>query len=434
MPAPNTSAIDNTDKGTAELQHPNRWRIPLVLMVTMYIGYLDRMNISLALPLIAEEMQWSLSDKQYYGGLLMSCFYMAYGAANLFLTPLAARLGPRRSLLIIIVLWSIFTSLGAIFSHLLLVFLACRILLGISEGTHVPMMNQLTKNWFADAERSRATGIWMAGLFLAILTGPLLLVPIMAQFGWRSGFHLLALAGLILSLPLVYLLVKDQPYNKNHDLENYDLKNHDLEKHDFENRSAQQSHALWQVVRSPAYIAAQCMGIFNNMLAVGISNWMPSYLSSRSDVEYADLAHLNAIPYAFSLIALFTFTWLGDKTSRRARNAAVCFFVGGLTLFLSFNQESLFVTMIGFTAGVCFITAFTACEHPIVQTLFPSHLVAQGSGLFNGIAMILGGGLGTFFVGQIMADSNSHVNVWPLFFLCVAASISGLFLHKLTRF
>ncbi|MCV6622558.1 MAG: MFS transporter [Cellvibrionaceae bacterium] len=427
MSAPQTTATENADLKTPAgnitpaIQHPGRWKIPLVLMITMYIGYLDRMNISLALPLIAEEMQWSLSDKQYYGGLLMSCFYMAYGLANLFLTPFAARLGPRKSLLIIIVLWSIFTSLGAVFSHLLLVFIASRILLGISEGTHVPMMNQLTKNWFTDNERSRATGIWMAGLFMAILTGPLLLVPVMHHFGWRSGFHLLAIAGLLLSLPLVYLFVKDHPTKQD-------------DHSDFDNSSQQQRYALWQVIRSPAYIAAQCMGIFNNMLAVGISNWMPSYLSSRDDVEYSDLAYLNAVPYAFSLLALFAFTWIGDKTSRRALNAAICFFLGGLTLFLSFNQESLMVTMLGFTLGVCCITSFTACEHPVVQRLFPQHLVAQGSGIFNGTAMILGGGLGTFLVGQIMADSNFQVNIWPLFFLCVAASISGVFLHKIIRF
>ncbi|MBB6522062.1 MFS transporter [Pseudoteredinibacter isoporae] len=421
MPAPQIPPTDNCTALPTQAVSPGRWRIPLVLMITMYIGYLDRMNISLALPLIAEEMQWSLSDKQYYGGLLMSCFYLAYGLANLFLTPFAAKLGPRRSLLIIIVLWSIFTSLGAIFSHILLLFVASRILLGVSEGTHVPMMNQLTKNWFEDRERSRATGIWMAGLFMAILTGPLLLVPVMHQLGWRSGFHLLAIAGLVLSLPLVYFIVQDHPPKQ-------------AEQNAFDNTGAQQRQALWQVIRSPAYIAAQCMGIFNNMLAVGISNWMPSYLSSRQDVEYSDLAYLNTIPYVFSLLALLFFSWLGDRTSRRSRNAAICFFLGGLTLFLSFNQASLFVTMMGFTLGVCCITAFTACEHPIVQTLFPQHLVAQGSGIFNGTAMILGGGLGTFFIGQLMADSNSQVNIWPLFFLCVAASISGLFLHRFTRF
>ncbi len=219
----------------------------------------------------------------------------------------------------------------------------------------------------------------------------------------------------------MYFFVKDRPPEQQ-------------EQNAFDNTGAQQRHALWQVIRSPAFIAAQCMGIFNNMLAVGISNWMPSYLSSRQDVEYSDLAYLNTVPYAFSLLALVFFSWLGDKTSRRSRNSAICFFLGGLTLFLSFNQDSLFITMMGFTLGVCCITAFTACEHPIVQTLFPSHLVAQGSGIFNGTAMILGGGLGTFLIGQLMADSNSHVNIWPLFFLCVAASISGMFLHRFTRF
>lgn len=406
-----------------------RWKIPAVLMVTMFIGYLDRMNISLALPLIAEQMHWDLEQKQFYGGLLMSLFYLAYGCSNIFLSPLAAQIGPRRSLMIIIILWSIFTSLGAFFSQVLLVFAACRILLGLAEGTHVPMMSQLTRNWFAAHERSRATGIWMGGLFLAIVAGPIILVPIMHKWGWQSGFHVLAVAGLVLSLPLVYLFIFNHPASKASSSNNdsNDTVETSLNK-------ADNNKAFWQVVKSPAYIAAQLGGIFNNMLAVGISSWLPSFLSSRDDVSYEDLSYLSALPYVFSLVGLFIWSWLGDKHSRRARNSAIGFVCAGSTLFFAFNQESLFITLAAFSVGVFFISSYSACEHPMIQHLFPENLVARGSGLFNGVAMIIGGSSGSFMIGKIMADSGTQVNVWPLMLLFLAAGLASMILHNKTRY
>ena len=80
-----------------------RWQLSLVLMVTFFVGYLDRLNITFALPLMAAEFGWSEVQTQDYGSLLMGLFYGGYGLANIFLTPFAVRFGPRRSLLIIII-------------------------------------------------------------------------------------------------------------------------------------------------------------------------------------------------------------------------------------------------------------------------------------------------------------------------------------------
>ena len=124
--------------------------------MTFLVAYYDRLNISLAMPLIAIENGWSDAETASNGALLMSLFYGGFGVANIFLTPLGERIGPRRSLVVIILLWSLFTALGALASQVLTVFMASRVLLGLSEGIHPPMMNQLTNTWFAPGERSRA--------------------------------------------------------------------------------------------------------------------------------------------------------------------------------------------------------------------------------------------------------------------------------------
>ncbi|AFV00303.1 MFS transporter [Simiduia agarivorans] len=384
-----------------------RWRLAWVLMVSLFIGYLDRLNISLALPLIAEEFAWSTADKQHYGSLLMSLFYLAYGAANILLTPLGARFGAKRSLQLIVVLWSVFTAMGAWFSQILVLFLASRVLLGLAEGIHFPMMNTLTQRWFAPEERSRANGIWISGIFLAILTAPLLLVPIMDAWGWRAGFHGLAVAGLLITLPLISLYVQDAPPGQTSDHTPPKLLD----------------PAPWRLLAHPSVALMLLAGILNNMLSLGISNWLPTYFASRADVDYAQLTWIAALPYVFSLLGLALFSWLGDRTGKRGRNAAFGFVAAGLCVTGAFSADDLWLSLALFCAGVFFITTFNACEFAMVQYLLPERNIAQGSGLYNGLSVMIGGGLGTWFVGQFMADANQMGSVAPLsgLFVCAAA-------------
>lgn len=77
-----------------------RWKVSIVLGVSFFIAMLDRMNISYALPLIAQEFDWDPEQKRYYGSWLIGLFYFSYGLSNLLLTPLASKFGPRKTLLL----------------------------------------------------------------------------------------------------------------------------------------------------------------------------------------------------------------------------------------------------------------------------------------------------------------------------------------------
>ena len=64
-----------------------RWQLALVLLVTFFVAYMDRLNITFAVPLMATEYGWSETQTREYGSLLMGLFYAGYGLANIFLTP-----------------------------------------------------------------------------------------------------------------------------------------------------------------------------------------------------------------------------------------------------------------------------------------------------------------------------------------------------------
>ena len=198
-PGANNAAVGNT-----------RWVLPVVLLVSVVIAYLDRLNIALALPKIAKQYHWT-AEQMDEGGLLLSIFFIGYGIANIVFSPLAERFGPKRSLITAVTFFCLFTAMGGIVGHVYSVFLASRLLLGLGEGVHFPMNSKLIKTWFPVSERSRANGIWIAGVMIATIVAPLALVPIIGHFGWRAMFVGLGVMGMAVTLPLLYFFVFDTP-------------------------------------------------------------------------------------------------------------------------------------------------------------------------------------------------------------------------------
>ncbi len=86
-----------------------RWRIPIVLAVTVFVNFLDRNNLALALPRIAQDFGWSDREIGSKGELLLAAFFVSYALSNMLLSPVAERFGPKRSVIAAIVAFSVFT-------------------------------------------------------------------------------------------------------------------------------------------------------------------------------------------------------------------------------------------------------------------------------------------------------------------------------------
>ena len=389
---------------TLPLAGHRRWQLALVLLVTFFVGYLDRLNITFAVPLMAAEFRWSESQTQDYGSLLMGLFYAGYGLANIFLTPFAVKLGPRRSILIIVVLWSLFTALGAWVSQWLMVLMATRVLLGVSEGVHVPMMSQLTKTWFPLEERARANSVFVSGLFLAVILSPIMLVPLMMGFGWRTGFVLIALFGLLVSLPLVAWLVHDTP-ERHPDISPGELAYIAAGRE--REAAGEDTQMSWAALFAmPRFLLLAAIGTINNVVALGFSGWLPTYFTHNRGIAFADITYLVAVPYAFSLLGIGLWAWLGDRFNIRAPLAALGFAGAGAMIYVALQADSLAVVLVCFSLGVFLISAFNACEFAMLQRIVPLDKMAPAMGVYNGCTTIIGGGLGPFIVSPIITQGG----------------------------
>ncbi|MEM8547465.1 MAG: MFS transporter [Pseudomonadota bacterium] len=411
-----------------------RWRLPLALAITVVIAYLDRINITLAMPLIAAQYGWNDAQMQDYGSLLMSLFYVGYGFSGLLLSPWAARIGPRKGITLVIALASLFTALGAIFSQFLLLFMASRVMLGVVEGPHYPLSGMAIRNWFPAAERSRANSLFMAGLFTSVIAGPLLLVPLMDSFGWRATFVVLALAGFAISLPLINRYVFTHPAQD----PRLGAKERDwieLAQQAVPGETAEQTGA-GPLAAYPLYLVRRrdfqwlfLAGTLNNMVALGLMSWIPTFFTTVMGAEFSSLSWIAALPYLSGLLGLAFWSQVGDRLNQRGLAAGIGYLFVAALMYVSLTGTELTPTLIAMSLAVFSISAFTACEYAFAQRVVPQEHVAAGVGLYNGGAMIVGGGLGPFVASSIL-EPGGGFSLWLLIALALCTSASMIYLGR----
>ena len=182
-----------------------RWLIVLTTFLLSVLLYVDRVCISVAKDSVASDL--SLSDTQM--GWVFSAFALGYA---LMQTPggwLADRLGPRRVLTLIVMVWSLFTGLTAA-ANSYLSMLTVRFLFGAGEAGAFPGMSRAVYSWIPMKERGRVQAINFSGSRIGAAVTLPLITWLLVSFGWRSTFVVLMAVGFVWSI-VWFLFFRDDP-------------------------------------------------------------------------------------------------------------------------------------------------------------------------------------------------------------------------------
>lgn len=184
---------------------PRRALVVVSTFLLAFLLYVDRVCISTAKgPIVAE---LGLTDAQF--GWVLSAFALGYALLQTPSGMLADRLGARKMLAGIVVLWSVFTGLTALawnFVSLLVV----RFCFGAGEAGAFPGMARAVFSWIPVRERGLVKGInFSASRLGAAVTMPLLPLLIGA-LGWKPAFAVLTAAGFVWAIAW-WLWFRDEP-------------------------------------------------------------------------------------------------------------------------------------------------------------------------------------------------------------------------------
>src|SRR5450830_676954 len=155
-----------------------RWYILVLISVMYLITYLDRVNISVAAPVISKEFGF---DKITMG-VIFSAFVWAYA---MFQVPggwLGDRFGARNVLTIIVSYWSIMTAATAAATGATS-FVIVRFLFGIGEAGAFPGASRAMQLWYPHKERGFVQGITHSANRLGAAIAPPIVVLIITTIG-----------------------------------------------------------------------------------------------------------------------------------------------------------------------------------------------------------------------------------------------------------
>lgn len=174
------------------------WGTVGLLWVAYFLNYIDRQVVFSIFPALKSDLHFT--DTQL--GLIGSVFFWVYSIC-IAISGRAADLFRRDRLIVVsLVLWSIAT-LGTSASGSVASFLFWRGAMGVTESVYVPAALSLIASLHGPATRSRALGIHMTAQIAGITAGGWYGGWSADHIGWRSGFVILAFAGVTYAFVLL---------------------------------------------------------------------------------------------------------------------------------------------------------------------------------------------------------------------------------------
>src|ERR1700686_4914845 len=378
------------------------WRVLILLGLSIFISYIDRSNLSIAAPLIKDELHLSSSQL----GLLLSSFFWTYAFLQLISGWLVDRLNVNWVFAGGFFLWSIATIVTGMV-HGFFMLLLLRLLLGVGESVAYPSYSKIIALHYREEHRGIANSIISAGLALGpgfgLLAGGLLI----SRFGWRAFFVFLGLLSLSWLIPwLAWMPPAKAAIHLN--------------------KIAAPSYAALLLQRSAWGTIIAQFGY--NYVSYFLLTWLPFYLVRDKHFSIAAMAKIGATGYVLSAVLALFCGWLSDHlirsggTPTRVRKS---FVAGGLAgagvlLFLSAISPAAWNVPL-LILGIACQGISSSNIWAISQTLAGPYAAGRWTGLQNGSGN-LAGIVAPALTGFIL-DRTGHFE-WP-FALAALVALAG---------
>lgn len=305
-----------------------RYLILGLLCLMYFISYVDRVNISVAAPLMKKELGLSSTEL----GLVFSAFAYPYAAMQIFGGWLADRFGPRLVLTVLSVIWAIATMLTG-FAWGLTSLIVFRVLLGIGEGGAFPSATRAMTYWMPAAERGFAQGITHSFARLGGAITPPIVLAIVAASGWRESFLILGVVSLVWTALYLWHF-KDTPS------EHKWMTSAELEE------IGVTTLIMKRTEKTPWARLFRCMSLVTFVdFCYGWSlwvflTWLPSYLKDARGFDLKQMAFFTALPLMAGVIGDTLGGVVSDTVYKRtgnlklARRLMLVLGLGGALVFI----------------------------------------------------------------------------------------------------
>ncbi|SAK91941.1 major facilitator transporter [Caballeronia hypogeia] len=388
--------ISRAEELALDQAKPSRQRVLLlfILFIGISVAYLDRVNVAV----IAANAQF-LADMGIAGqpvkiGLLMSSFLIAYGTANVILSPLGAYLGPRKAMISAYLIICAALVIGGI-AGTFAILIATRIMLGIGEGLYYPMQNTFVKNWFPSKERGRANTAWIIGQSLAPAVAMPIFTYLVMTYSWRATFHW-SFALSLIPLALLLFFTADTPRRhkrvNQRELEHIEaeLACQSIDRNGHRTGKESLRELAGSYVLNYRFWLLMLILATNSILSWGLLSWLPTYLNHERGFSWETMGWMSSLPFIVGLFFKIISGILIDRTGRNAPIIVVSALLCAVGVYSGVVIENNYVAAITIAFGIGASSMQIPAIFTLLQALVPKRAISSAAGTLNGIAVGFG--------------------------------------------
>ena len=401
-----------------------RWLHIIPVSFIMYtIAFIDRTNVSLALP----SMSRALHMNPTQAGGAAGVFFWGYVLLQIPGGHLAQRWSAKRFVSILLVMWGL-CSVGCGLVQTWHQFLVMRFLLGVAEGGVWPAVLVLLSHWFPRGERARANAYWMLCLPVAVILSSPLSGWILGRWNWRV---LLIAEGALPFFWLVIWWVFIDDYPKEARWISTDERKYleaTLLEESRELDSAKPG-PFFQALFRPTVLVMVGIYLMQNFGNYGYLFWLPSALENARKMSNLLVGVLAAIPYIVTAMGMVLVSRHSDK--HRERRGHVAF---GLAWAGTCMMACILLTGHAPTLGFVAISLVGAGSYGMLGSFWaiptetlPRSVSGPAMGLVNALGN-LGGYFGPLAVGFVYHRTGDFRYAFALLSLAFLTGASATLL------
>jgi ACS family glucarate transporter-like MFS transporter len=391
-----------------------------MLCATATAGYICRVNVSTAAPLLMKEFGLS----QIAMGRIFSAFLLGYALFQIPSGAIADRFGARRVLSWVAWLWFILTvfqtfmgwgTFQSTTATALIVFMICRFLLGITASPTYPGSAQGVSRWVSPRFQGRANGIVIASIGLGSALAPPLVSNIMVILGWRAALIASALPALVVAF--IWLKIREPvPVSPVPDVQNTDEPS---------NPSDSQGK-----VRSASFYLLTLSYTLQGYVGYIFVSWFYLYLVQERHFGLLGGAWMSSLPWILSIVSIPLGGLISDRlvTGRfgpvwgRRIVPLVGMALSGLLISIGAHTGSAIMAAI----SLAFATALILCvEGPFWAMMM--RIAGRKSGTAGGI-MNMGSNLGGLLSPALTPIIASYIGWENALHVAAALAVIGAIL------
>ena len=344
---------------------PYRFKVVLLSFLAVFICYIDRVNISVAIIPMQDQFGWSESQV----GLILGSFYFGYMITMILGGYLADKYGGKKVLGYALLIWSLFTIITPFFAYQGLWWLILiRILMGLGEGVTFPSWHAIYARWIPFEERTRAVGFTNSGIAAGTLFGFAVTALIIANYSWELVFYSFGLLGFFWYF-FWNKMVTSFPEN-NKFLSEEELHHIKIEA---PSKESAPTVPLLKLIRNGPFMAIAFATFCNNWSLYTFLSYLPKYVNAPVvqggmgiDLGSNIFIYSILIPSLVSIFSLILGGYLADGLIKKGYGIlkvrksvnSIGFFGSALFLYLISLEDSLInvvilLCLINICSGIC---------------------------------------------------------------------------------